>query len=313
MTRYDALLLSGLLGIGALIASASASTEVVRADEAEDLVLDVPELESFRDRIVKLDLDGAEKVLKEAKKELKPRKREKEVKAALATTERQIAALKELKKAERFMDKRAYPKALRSMNKVLRKYGEIWFAEEAGRRYSELKASMFYVINDFESEKSRESNSFGTASSGGKLEVIQDVRFSSEGRYALRVKLDVRGDRLKASDLGAYRAVSLGTPADFAEKLGTYRAVTFSIYSHRSVDDLISVDIMGDLVGTTATSFASHAGISLKFVGRRQFTLKLNHFNFRGGFQWKAAGNLQFSTTGSGAVEFTIDDVRLVP
>ena len=305
-------MLSILLGVAALIFSVGGAPEMARACDEEELELEVSELDTVKDWICKLDLKEAEDAFKQAKAELKPRKREKGVKAAIEVVKVQLSALREYEKAKQYVDKRKYPKALKCMSKVLRAYGEIWFADEAESLYSGVKQRIYYVINDFENEEFRDPENFDASLSGGRAEVIRDARFSSDGRHALKVHFDARGDGVHSRDLAAYRAVALRTPLDFPRKIEAYRAVTFSVYSHKKVYDLISVDIMGDVVGTTATSSAKHPGISLKFVGRQQQTLLLNRFNFRGGFQWSDASNIQFSTRGPGAVDVTIDDVKLV-
>lgn len=300
---------AGIVLLGWLLASGGLAGALADGE----LDLDASEFEPVRDRVMELDLHGAWKAYAAAKKELKGRLREKEVKRALALSKRQIEALEEYEEARKQLEKGMVAQAHRTLEKMYRKRGAVWFERPAEELYAELKSRLCYVVNDFETESSRQPDNFGVNETQAAVEVVEDVRLSREGLHSLRIRLHARRQGVRRGDPGTYRAVAIRTPSDFPDRLDTRKAMTFWVYSPRRVPDLIGVDIIGDTEDGTALSSAVHEGISLNFTGWKEFRLPLRLFRFHGKFEWSQAKALQLSTTGPSAVEFYIDDIRLSP
>ena len=297
---------------GLVLAAAMVAAFPAHGDDGEIEPASIEELAPVRMSIERVDLDAAREAYAEARKALKGRLREKEVRASMKEVDRQLEALELFKKAEKHAMGRDWKKAFGPASKTLRRYGDLWFRTEAERLYAGIKQKVCFVINDFETDELRESR-FGATSEGGTAEVVEDVRFAADGRHGLRVKLDERKKGVVAENPAAYRSAWFRPPAEFAQKLQTHRTLVFTIFVHRPVKDRISVDIMGNIVDGTAMSSAQYHGIELRRVGRETHRLPLRRFTFHGNFLWSQAETIQFSTTGREALDFTIDDVRLVP
>lgn len=268
----------------------------------------VAALEEVKGLIRDLNLEKAEEVFQDVKKDLRKWRSDEVIQGALEQVEDQISALREYKKARKYLKKRGLPKALQCMSKVLRMDGELLFPEEAEKLYSELKGRIYYMINDFEDEESRSPAHFGTTRSGATAEVIRDVRRSADGRHALKVHFDARRPGVREKDPEAYRAVVLEPPDGFSRDIEKLKTLTFSLISTKKVVDTITVDIFGP----SASCFAEHPGIRLTFTGQRDFSLNLNRFRFYGGFQWSHAQEIRFSTLGPNAIDIIIDDVKFL-
>lgn len=310
MRRPSPLWLVALLGIFSIAfvcaAAPSGQGGAFAGQEEEEEYLDIPELDTVRGHIMDLEREEAEDALKEAKKELRKRKREKGVKAAIEKMEKNIDALEEFEKAQEYKEAGKAKKALKSVAKVLRGYGEILFADQAESVYAELKQEIYYIINDFETEELRDPKNFRTSQSGAETEIVSGARFSSDGRHALKIHFDERGENVRERDPGSYRGAELKTPETFSRDLEELKALTFSVFSYEKTPAKVTLVISGG----GAESFAAYAGIVLNFAGWKHYQVRLNEFRFNGSFQWRDARSIVFSTRGLAAVDFIVDDVK---
>lgn len=266
-----------------------------------------PELHGARNCIRRLDLSGADEAYQAARNALKDRDRDREVRAGLKAVKKQMAALREFTRAKKYANREMYPEAFRSASRVLRGYGELWFVQDAEVLYASVKSQVCHVVNDFETRASRRSGRIGSTSHWVGAEVVEDLRVSSDGRHALKVRFDARRPGVKKTSARAIRAVVLRSPGDLGEKMDGARALTFSLFSYRAVYDRITVSVV-DAYGAQA----DHPGIALNFTGRKTITLKLNRFQTEGGFQWGDARKIQFSSRDPGEMDFALDDVQIL-
>lgn len=299
--------LSGAVSLLILVGGPSRAAPPLIDDE-DDEPEHVSELDEVRTLIEQLDLKEAEDAYKAAKKELGSRKREKGVKAALKQVEKNLEALEEFEKAKEAFDKGKVSKALKFASKVIREHGELLFASEAEKLYSELKGKVFYMINDFESEESRNPDKVVESQSGATVEVISDRRLSIDGRHALKIHFDARGEGVKRGDTEAYRGVRIKTPEGFARDLEGLKALSFSIFSYGKSNAKVTLIIRGG----GASSYAEYPGLVLNFVRWRPYTVRLNQFKFRDSFQWRDARDIEFFTREGPEANFIVDDLKFI-
>lgn len=299
----------GICSVPFLAGGALLGPGVFAQDEDEEEESEyVPELEDVRVCIEALDREGAEEALKAAKKELGSRKREKPVKAAIKALEKNIDALEEFEKAKEAKDKGKISKALKSMTKVMCKFGEIYFAEAAEEVYAELKQKVYYMINDFETEAYRGEKAYLTSRSGASVEVVSDRRLARDGRHALKVHFDKREEGVKEGDQGAYRAAVIETPDGFSRELENLKALTFSIFSYKKSSSKFYLAISGG----GAASFAQYPGLTLNYVGWKDYAVALRQFKLNGSFKWRDGRRVIFATTGPLEADFIVDDVKFI-
>ncbi|MCZ6602894.1 MAG: hypothetical protein O6952_07810 [Planctomycetota bacterium] len=314
MNRSSMFEIVALLGVlAALILAPSALTFAgafppAQEDDEDWDAESVPELDAVIDLIAELDLEGAEEAFKAAKKDLRGRKKNKAVKKMIDAVESNLEALEMFEKAKEAIDKGKTSKAFKSIKKVIRKYGELYFVEEAERVYSELKQKIFYMINDFETDAFRDSKMYQVGRVGANVELVSDRRFARDGHHALKVHFDKRGDGVKARDSDSFRAAQLNPPDGFSKELEDLRSFTLSIFSYKKSNALITIMIAG---GGPA-SYAEYPDFALNYTGWKDISFPLIKMKFRGSFQWRDARSILIFTRGPGEVDFIVDDVKFI-
>ncbi|MCZ6689491.1 MAG: hypothetical protein O7H41_07815 [Planctomycetota bacterium] len=268
----------------------------------------VPELDAVIDLIAEMDLEGAEEAFKAAKKDLRGRKKNKAVKKMIDAVESNLEALEMFEKAKDAIDKGKTGKAFKAITKVMRKYGELYFVEEAESVYSELKQKIFYMINDFETEAFREAKKYQAGRNGSNVELVSDRRFARDGSHALKVHFDKRGDGVKRQDSESFRAMQLNPPDGFSKDLEDLKSFTLSIFSYKKSNAMITIMIAGG----GAASYAEYADFALNYTGWKDIRFPLIKMKFRGSFQWRDAREIRIFTRGPLEVDFIVDDVKFI-